>query len=107
MWFLMLGFHLGLPPAAALLVVVATNLVMILPSSPSGIGVFEAAALVALDAYGIGSSAALSYALVGHTLQFLPFVIVGLLLVRGMGRFGRRPRGHQLLTAGSIGRRSG
>ena len=81
-WFVMLGFHLDLPIAAALLVVIATNLAQILPSSPSAIGVFEAAALVALGAYGVPDSTALSCALVIHMLSFLPFIVVGLFLLR-------------------------
>jgi uncharacterized membrane protein YbhN (UPF0104 family) len=81
-WFVMRGFHLGLSIVAALLLVIATNLAQILPSSPSAIGVFEAAALVALGAYGIPESTALSCALVIHVLNFLPFIAIGLFLLR-------------------------
>jgi uncharacterized protein (TIRG00374 family) len=83
MWLLMRGFHLGLSLVAGLLVVIATNLVQILPSSPAAVGAFEAATLVALHAYGVPGSRALSYALVLHLLNLLPFLIVGLFLVRG------------------------
>ena len=62
---------------------IATNLAMILPSSPSGVGVFEAAALVALGAYGVPDAQALSCALVIHALNFFPFVVAGLILLRG------------------------
>ena len=95
-WFVMLGFHLDLSPVAGLLVVIAIGLAMILPSAPAAVGVFEAATLVALTAYGVGHSSALSYALVLHALNFVPFVAVGLLVlalhanaVRGMPR--RKP----------------
>lgn len=81
-WFVMKGFDLRLSFVAALLVVIATNLVQILPSSPSALGVFEAATLVALGAYGVAESQALSYALVLHALSTLPFIVVGLLLLR-------------------------
>jgi glycosyltransferase 2 family protein len=98
-WFVMLGFDLGLSLFAALLVVIATNVAMIIPSSPSGVGVFEAAAIVALGAYGVPDSEALSCALVIHVVQFLPFVVAGLILlhgtvrIRGNGKPGTLLRG--------------
>lgn len=82
-WFVMKGFHLGLSLVAAILVVIATNLAQILPSSPSALGVFEAATVVALGAYGTADSDALSYALVLHALSTVPFIVVGLFLLRG------------------------
>jgi len=81
-WFVMKGFHLGLSLVAALLVVIATNLVQIVPSPPSALGVFEAATVVALGAYGIADSDALSYALVLHALSTAVFILVGLVLLR-------------------------
>jgi hypothetical protein len=47
------------------------------------VGAFEAATLVALRPYDISDSRALSYALVAHALNFLPYVVVGPLLLRG------------------------
>jgi hypothetical protein len=82
-WFVIRGFHLGLPLEAGLLVVIATNLAQILPSSPGAIGVYEAATLVALRAYGVSDSRALSCALVMHALNFLPYLAAGLPLVHG------------------------
>ncbi|MDP9223684.1 MAG: flippase-like domain-containing protein [Actinomycetota bacterium] len=87
-WFVMHGFHLHLSPVAGLLVVIATNLAQILPSSPSAVGVFEAATLVALRAYDVPDSRALSFALVMHVLNFLPFIAAGLFLLRGTLRLG-------------------
>jgi uncharacterized protein (TIRG00374 family) len=81
-WFVIRGFHLGLSFAAALLIVIATNLAMILPSSPSAVGVFEAASLVAFRAYDVPDSRALSCALVIHALNFVPFIAAGLFLLR-------------------------
>jgi uncharacterized protein (TIRG00374 family) len=71
------GLHLGLD--AGVLVVVAVGLAMILPSPPAAVGVFEAAALLALNAYGFSKSQALPYALVLHVLNFVPFLLMGLL----------------------------
>jgi uncharacterized protein (TIRG00374 family) len=91
-WLVMIGFHLHLPFGAALLVVIATNLAMVLPSSPSAVGVFEAAALVALRAYGISASEGLSCVLVIHMVNFLPYIAAGLFLVRHTMKSGRRQR---------------
>lgn len=82
-WVAMLGFDLHLSPVAGLLVVIAVNLAMILPSSPAAVGVFEASALVALNAYGIPKERALGYTLVLHVLNFLPFIVVGFVVLHG------------------------
>jgi uncharacterized protein (TIRG00374 family) len=84
-WLVMLAFDLGLGFSAGLLVMIATNLAMLIPSSPAALGVFEAATVVALGAYGIDDSRALSYAVVLHAVTFVPFVLIGLVLVHGYG----------------------
>jgi uncharacterized protein (TIRG00374 family) len=76
-WICMYGFDLGLDFSAGILVVVAVNLALILPSGPAGIGVFEAATVIALLPYEVDRSTALSYALVLHGINFLPFIILG------------------------------
>ena len=83
-WLVALGFDLGvsLSPLAGIFVIITINLALVLPSSPAAVGVFEAATLLALDAYGISESRALSYAVVLHALNFLPFIAVGVWLVR-------------------------
>jgi len=81
-WFVVLAFDLGLSPEAGVLVVVATGLASILPSSPAGLGVFEGAAVVALGAYGVTRSDALSYALVLHAVNFFPYLPAGALALR-------------------------
>ena len=73
-WVLMIGFHLGLSVLAGLLVTIATGLSLVLPSSPGAVGVFEAAALVGLKAYGIDKADALSFAIVLHAVNFFPYV---------------------------------
>jgi len=91
-----LAFHLHLPFACGVLVVVAVGLGMILPSPPAAVGVFEGAALIALKAYGKSHSAALSYALVLHAVNFVPFVVVGAILVHYNAR---RPRSSSIAEA--------
>ncbi len=87
---LLAGFGTGLSTGdlllAGLLSVIATNFAMILPSSPAALGVFEAAVVVALGAFGIDESEALSYALVLHALNLVPYLVVGALVLRS----GRR-----------------
>jgi len=76
-----LSFHLHLPFACGVLVAVAVGLSMILPSPPAAVGVFEGAALIALEAYGVSHSQALPYAVVLHLVNFVPFVLVGAALL--------------------------
>ncbi len=81
-----LAFNLHLPFACGVLVAVAVGLGMILPSPPAAVGVFEGAALIALDAYRVPHSSALPYAVVLHLVNFVPFVIAGALLLHHNSR---------------------
>jgi uncharacterized protein (TIRG00374 family) len=80
------AFHMHLPFACGVLVAVAIGASMILPSPPAAVGVFEGAALIALKAYGIPHSSALPYALVLHLVNFVPFVVIGVLLLHHNAR---------------------
>ena len=82
-WLLMLGFDFGLSPAAGMLVVIAIGVALVLPSPPAAVGVFEGATVIALAAYGVSESEALSYALVLHAVNFFPFIVAGLIVLRG------------------------
>jgi uncharacterized membrane protein YbhN (UPF0104 family) len=75
-WFVLRAFH-GLPFSAGVLVTVAVGLSMIIPSPPAAIGVFEAAGVLALKAYGISQTGALPYAIVLHVANFVPLVAAG------------------------------
>jgi hypothetical protein len=85
-YLLTLAFHMHLPFAASVLVMVAIALSMILPSPPAAVGVFEGAVLIALHAYKVPHSTALPYALVLHLVNFIPFVLVGVLLLHHNAR---------------------
>jgi len=76
-WFILVAFDLDVSPLAALLVVVAIGVALVLPSLPAAVGVFEGATLVALAAYDVPRSEALSYALVAHGVNFFPFLAAG------------------------------
>jgi uncharacterized membrane protein YbhN (UPF0104 family) len=87
------GFHLGLGLSAGLLVVVAVNLAMIIPSGPAGLGVFEAATLAVLLPYHVDRPTALSYALLLHALNLIPFIVFGYIALQYHaigGRWARR-----------------
>jgi glycosyltransferase 2 family protein len=97
-----LAFHLHLPFACGVLVVVAVGLGMILPSPPAAVGVFEGAALIALKAYGVPHSAALPYALVLHAVNFVPFVLIGALLLQYNARRPRRAGRTETLAGATV-----
>ncbi len=80
-WIVTNAFHLELPLVAGLLVVVAVNLSLVLPSSPAALGVFEAATVVALVAFGVSRAQALSCALVLHLINLVPFLVIGAILL--------------------------
>lgn len=91
-WILMFSFSLELPVVAGILVTVAINLSLVLPSSPAALGVFEAATVIALREFDVAQAEALSYALVLHLVNLLPFLAIGIgLLGPGVLR-RRRPR---------------
>lgn len=81
-WLVMLAFDLDLAPAAGLLALAAVGLSMILPAAPASLGVFEAAVVIALGAYDVPRSEALSYAFVLHALNLFPYLAAGAIAVR-------------------------
>jgi glycosyltransferase 2 family protein len=90
-WILTFSFSLHVPFVAGILVTVAINLSLVLPSSPAALGVFEAATVIALRAFDVPQAEALSYALVLHLVNLLPFLAIGLGLL-GPGMLRRRRR---------------
>jgi glycosyltransferase 2 family protein len=92
-WLVVVAFHLDLSPLSGLLIVIAVNLAMILPSAPAGVGVFEAATLVSLRAYDVPTSPALSCAVVLHALNFLPYLAVGALILQAEAKATRAQAG--------------
>lgn len=87
-WELMIGFGIHVSPLAGLLVVVGIGLAFIVPAAPAAVGVFEAAGLAALSAYGVTSSRAFAYVLVLHALNFFPFIVIGVALLVSERRRG-------------------
>jgi len=89
-WLVTLALGLHLPFSCGVLVSVAVGLGMILPSPPAAVGVFEGAALIGLSAFGVSHSTALPCALVLHAVNFVPFIVVGALVVHHNARHPAR-----------------
>jgi uncharacterized protein (TIRG00374 family) len=72
---------LGVQPgiAALLFVVVLTSTGQAVPSSPGYVGVYHAAATVALTAFGVDTATAVGIALITHAFSYGPLVVVGLI----------------------------
>jgi hypothetical protein len=87
-WLLTLAFDLDLPLVAGVLILAAVGFSVILPAGPGSLGVFEAATVVALAAYDVPASLALSYAFTLHAMNLIPYVVAGAIAVR----FTRPPR---------------
>jgi len=84
-WFVLLAFRpFGF--GAGVLVTCVVGLSMIIPSPPAAVGVFEAAGVLALHAYGLSQTAALPPALVLHVMNFVPLVTVGALTLHTAAR---------------------
>ncbi len=71
-----LSFWLGLhsvwadiSPAAAAFAASAVTLSFLLPIAPAGIGLFQGAAVLALQLFGVSASAALAFGILAHALQ--------------------------------------
>ena len=72
------AFGIRVPAEAALLLQGIIGFGVAVPSTPSGVGVFETATLLTLGVYGIDPSLAASYALTYHLTTFLPITVLGL-----------------------------
>ena len=70
--------------AAAILL--AVNVTAVVPATPSNVGVFQAACLVVLAAYGVGAGQALAYGIILQAIELLTALALGVpaLLREGM-----------------------
>ncbi len=94
--FLLPAFGLPLSPWTALLAVSATNLGILLPSTPGFIGAFEFFCMQALISAAVPADTAFGYAVLAHLTFFVPITAwgVGVLFAHGlsMGRTVRLSR---------------
>jgi len=73
----------GLVTAAAILL--AVNLSAVLPATPSNVGVFQAACLVVLAAYGIGAGQGLAYGIILQAVEVVTALALGIPALLGEG----------------------
>ena len=71
-------FHL--PWSASLILLVVTTVAVIIPSSPGYVGTYHYLCQISLAMFGVSSGPALSFATVVHGINFLPVLVVGLIL---------------------------
>ncbi len=79
--------------AAAAAVLLAVNVAAVLPPTPSNVGVFQAACLVVLAAYGVGAGPALAYGIILQAVEVLTALALGLPALLGEGMTWRDIRG--------------
>lgn len=86
MVFLALGLDPKATPVTAAAVLLAVNVTAVVPATPSNVGVFQAACLVVLSAYGIGAGPALAYGIILQAIELLTALALGVpaLLREGM-----------------------
>jgi uncharacterized protein (TIRG00374 family) len=77
----LLAMQIHLPIIASLLILVALQAGISIPSVPGSIGVFEFICVLALSVFKIEQASALSYAIILHILVFLPVTMIGLIAV--------------------------
>src|SRR5439155_1276078 len=65
----------GLTAAAAVLF--AVNVTAVLPATPSNLGVFQAACVAVLTAYGVGAADALAYGIILQAVEIATAVVMG------------------------------
>ena len=80
----------GLAAAAAILL--AVNVSAILPATPSNVGVFQAACLVVLAAYGVGGGPGLAYGIILQAVEVLTALALGIPALLGEGLTWREIR---------------
>jgi phosphatidylinositol alpha-mannosyltransferase len=90
----------GLVTAAAILL--AVNVSAILPATPSNLGVFQAACLVVLAAYGVGAGRGLAYGIMLQAVEVLTALVLGVpaLLREGLSWQDIRPEPRRETPAG-------
>jgi uncharacterized protein (TIRG00374 family) len=92
-WTVLRALHLSLPWMAPWVVLAFVGVSVSIPSAPGFIGVYHAAAAVALGLLGVGRAEAVGYAIILHAVQFIPVTLVGwVFLLRehvSLGEVGR------------------
>jgi uncharacterized protein (TIRG00374 family) len=83
-----------LPWSTSLIVLVITTIGIVVPSSPGYVGTYHWLCQISLAMYGVPAGPALSFAILTHGVNFLPVLILGLILayVEGVEVFRAQAR---------------
>ncbi len=83
---LALGLNPQATPVTAAAILLAVNVSAVLPATPSNVGVFQAACLVVLAAYGVGAGQGLAYGIILQAIELVTALSLGVpaLLREGM-----------------------
>jgi uncharacterized protein (TIRG00374 family) len=86
-YFLMSAINVATSPLAAVMLVIATNLGMAIPSAPGYIGTFEFVVVAVLGVLNVPRDAAQTFALVYHFIALVPVATMGAIaaLQQGVG----------------------
>jgi uncharacterized protein (TIRG00374 family) len=91
------ALRIGISWQAACLVMTATSIVSLIPSSPGGIGVYHFAAQALLTStFGVERPAAVGFALLSHSLTYLSTILLG---VYSMWKLGVTAKGNPRMWA--------
>jgi len=71
-----MGIHV--PPHGVLFVLVAVNILTMIPSGPGYVGTVQAACLLSLGVFGVGKSEAVAFSLLLHAAIYFPITFAGL-----------------------------
>lgn len=82
---LSLGLQSQASLATAAAILLAVNVSAILPATPSNVGVFQAACLVVLAAYGVGAGPGLAYGILLQAVEVLTALLLGIPALLGEG----------------------
>ena len=82
---LLWSLGIQVPPVVAVLLLIALQIGVRLPSSPGSIGVFHYLCVVTLSLFGVERSVAFSYGVILHLVMYLPPSLLGLMY---LGRSG-------------------
>ena len=103
-WTVLMALDLHLPFAAPWAVLAFVGLGVSIPSAPGYVGVFHAAAVLAVGLFGVSRSAAVGYALLFHASQILPVTLIGwLYLLRENMSLGEAAHARPGVEPGSAG----
>lgn len=81
----LLALNINLPLTASLLILIALQAGISIPSVPGRFGIFEYICVLALGIYGIDQATAFSYGILLHAIVMLPTTLLGLVFFASSG----------------------